>query len=129
MAACSFLNKEFTCKAKDLKSVSEIALNSQCLEMHQVFISYFYEHSVEIEGKLHAVLFRAGHHINQTVPFFWSDHSSVYLCYLHFNQPSGPNLKSEAVCFSIFKNTYQHVCTRYQMGQVFFQDTATSWRQ
>lgn len=68
------------------------------------------------------------HHINQTVQLFWSDHSSVYLCYFHFNQPSGTSLKSEAICFSIFKNTYQHICTKYQM-RVFFQNAATSRRQ
>lgn len=36
----------------------------------------------------------------------------MYLCYFRFNHPSGPSLKPEAICFSIFKNTYQYICTR-----------------
>ena len=59
------------------------------------------------------------HPVTCTVQSFWSDHSSVYLYYFHLNQPSGPSLKSEAICPNIFKNTYQHVRTRHQMWQLF----------
>lgn len=45
MADFLFLNKEFIWK--ELLALSETALNSQYLEMHQVSVSYFHEHSVE----------------------------------------------------------------------------------
>lgn len=38
------------------------------------------------------------HLVTYALRSFWSDHSSVYLCYFHLNQPSGLSLKPEAIC-------------------------------
>lgn len=94
MFACLLLNKELAWKVKELKTVSEIALNSQYLERHQVFTSYCCEHLM-LTDKLVDLHCCSGpvHPITYAVQSLWSDHSSVYLYYFHLNQPSSSSLK------------------------------------
>lgn len=67
------------------------------------------------------------HPVTYTVQSFWSDHSSVYLCYFHLNQPCGPNL-IWGYLPPIYLKIRTSVCVPGIKWDSFFQD-ATSWRQ
>lgn len=64
------------------------------------------------------------HPVTYRVQSLWSDHSSVYLCYFHLNQPSSPDLKSEAICPSTFKNTCKWIFgAKMNECSCFYKDT------